>query len=60
LSFTASGEPVGATPDDDSGYGGFAFTGASPATTTIIGAGALVAGLALLGVRRRRRPGAAA
>ena len=36
------------------GDGGFAFTGADSWTTTLVGVGALVAGLALIGVRRRR------
>ena len=55
LTFTATGAPVGVQPD--SGSGGFAFTGADSWTTTFIAAGALVAGLALLGVRRRRPSG---
>lgn len=55
LSFTATGAPVGAQPDSAGGHdGGFAFTGANSWTTTLIGTGALVAGLALIGVRRRR------
>ena len=52
LSFTASGSPVGVQPDS-SGDGGFAFTGANSWTTTLVGVLALVAGLALIGVRRR-------
>jgi LPXTG-motif cell wall-anchored protein len=52
LSFTATGSPVGVNPDD--GSGGFAFTGADSLLTTLVGIGALVAGLALIGVRRRR------
>src|SRR4051812_26159325 len=52
LSFTASGSPVGVQPDA-SGDGGFAFTGASSWTTTVVGVLALVAGLGLIGVRRR-------
>jgi LPXTG-motif cell wall-anchored protein len=58
LSFTASGEPLGTDPDGPgSGFsftGGFAFTGAESWTLTIVGAVALVTGLALIGVRRRR------
>ena len=53
LSFTGTGAPVGVQPDS-SGVGGFAFTGANAWTTTIVGVGALVAGLALIGIRRRR------
>ena len=53
LSFTATGALVGVQPDS-SGGGGFAFTGANSWTTTLVGIGALVAGLALIGIRRRR------
>ncbi len=59
LHFTASGEPLG--PDADgsgsASTGGFAFTGAESWTMTLVGAAALVAGLALIGVRRRRPSG---
>ncbi len=56
LSFTATGAPVGAQPESagDRGTGGFAFTGSDSWTTTLVGIGALVAGLALIGGRRRR------
>ena len=57
LSFTGSGSPVGVNPDDPAGSGGFAFTGADSLMTTLVGIGALVAGLALIGVRRRRPSG---
>jgi hypothetical protein len=53
LSFTGTGAPVGVQPES-SGGGGFAFTGANSLTTTLVGVGAFVAGLALIGVRRRR------
>jgi LPXTG-motif cell wall-anchored protein len=62
LRFTASGEPLGVDPDQphsgSASTSGFAFTGAESWTMTLVGAGALVVGLALTGVRRRRTSGA--
>jgi LPXTG-motif cell wall-anchored protein len=58
LSFVASGAPVGVQPSSGNGSNGFAFTGADSLLTTLVGAAALVSGLALIFVRRRRPAGA--